>query len=266
AARRAGLNVEPASRGITKSREQSPRDRLRRSRLYVPGSEPKYIMNAALHRPDAVILDLEDAVHPAEKDSARVVVRNALTQVSFGSPESGLAECERMVRINPFPRGLEDLREVIPAQPDVILIPKSESAEQIIAVEQAIANLQDGSDSSREIWLMPIIETALGIENAFMIAKATPTVCSIAIGLEDYTADLGVVKTEAGTESLFARSRLVHAARAAQVQVSDSAFGNASDLDALRQWAAASRALGFDGIGCVHPRQIDVVHEAFAPS
>lgn len=265
AARRAGLkNIEPP-REMHKLRDPSARDRLRRSRLYVPGSEPKYFVNAALYRPDAVILDLEDAVHPAEKDSARVLVRNALTQLSFAPPGYKVAECERMVRINPFPMGLDDLRELVPAQPDVILIPKAETAEQIMAVEQAIAEIQDASDS-RNIWLMPIIETALGIENAYLIASATSKVCSIAIGLEDYTADLGVVKTEAGTESLYARARVVNAARAAQVQASDSAFGDASDMEALGRWAANSQALGFDGIGCVHPLQTDVVHAAFAPS
>jgi citrate lyase subunit beta/citryl-CoA lyase len=259
AARRAGFKVEPPARGIIGRRAESPRDRLRRSRLYVPGSQPKYFANAVQHRPDAVILDLEDAVHPAEKDSARILVRNALAQLSF-------AECERMVRINPFPMGIDDLRDVVLAQPDVILIPKAETAEQIIAVQHAISEIQNGIDSNWTIWLMPIIETALGIENAFLIASATRNVCAIAIGLEDYTADLGVAKTEAGTESFYARSRMVNAARAAHVQASDSAFGDIGDMDPLRRWAVASRAMGFDGIGCVHPRQVEVVHAAFEPS
>jgi citrate lyase subunit beta/citryl-CoA lyase len=266
AARRAGLtSIEPPPPRIP-SRSESPKDRLRRSRLYVPGCEPKYFVNAALYRPDAVILDLEDAVHPDEKDSARLLVRNALTQVSFAPPGHESAECERMVRINPFPMGLEDLREVVPAQPDLILIPKAETAEQVVEVEHAIEEIQSANGSGRNIWLMPIIETALGVENAYLIASATPKVCSIAIGLEDYTADLGVVKTESGTESFYARTRLVNAAHAARVQASDSVFGNVSDMDALKRWAAGSRTMGFEGMGCVHPRQVDVIHSAFAPA
>jgi len=266
AARRAGVACpQLAAAASSGPHPQSPRDRLRRSRLYVPGSEPKYFVNAVLYSPDAIILDLEDAVHPKEKDAARLLVRNALRELSFAPP--GRKDfCERMVRINPFPLGAEDLREIIPFEPDVVLIPKAESAEQVRAVASTIATIQKERGHSRSIWLMPIIETALGVENAYTIACASAEVCSLAIGLEDYTADLGVAKTEAGTESLYARSRLVNAARAARVQVSDSAFGDISKLDALKQWAEASRAMGFDGIGCVHPLQIEVVHAAFAPS
>lgn len=113
---------------------------------------------------------------------------------------------------------------------------------------------------------MPILESALGIENAFSIAKASPQIVALTIGLEDYTADLGVVKTLTGNESLYARQRVVNAARAAGVQAIDSVFGDVGDLEGLRAWALNSRALGFEGMGCVHPMQIPVIHEAFAPS
>src|SRR5207248_4890862 len=113
----------------------SARDRLRRSRLYLPGSEPKYFINAGLHAPDAVILDLEDSVHHAEKDAARILVRNALRAVDFGA-------AERMVRINQLPLGLADLDEVIPEEPDLILIPKVERPEQVIEVTQRIRQIR----------------------------------------------------------------------------------------------------------------------------
>jgi len=113
---------------------------------------------------------------------------------------------------------------------------------------------------------MPILESALGIENAFSIAKASAQIVALTIGLEDYTTDLGVVKTLAGDESLFARQRVINAARAASVQAIDSVFGDVGDLEGLRTWALNSRALGFEGMGCVHPTQIPVIHEAFAPS
>ena len=234
----------------------SVRDRLRRSRLYLPGSEPKYFMNAALHGPDAIIFDLEDSVHPGEKDAARILIRNTLRAVDFGA-------CERMVRINQLPLGLEDLAEVIPEAPDLVLIPKVEQANQVAEVDQIIEKLMA---NQRPIWLMPILESALAIENAFAIATASPNVAALTIGLEDYTADMGVAKTSEGRESFYARTRLVNAAKAAGVQVIDSVFSDVADMDGLRRWGESSRALGFEGMGCIHPAQIQVIHQAFAPS
>ncbi|MGA7303277.1 MAG: aldolase/citrate lyase family protein, partial [Rhodothermales bacterium] len=121
-------------------------------------------------------------------------------------------------------------------------------------------------DETDTIWLMPILESALGIEHAFAIAAATDTVVALTIGLEDYTADLGVQKTKDGGESLYARMRLVNAARAAGVQAIDSVFGDVEDIDGLRSWAQRSRALGFEGMGCIHPRQIRPIHASFAPT
>jgi citrate lyase subunit beta / citryl-CoA lyase len=239
--------------------EPTTRDRLRRSRLYLPGGEPKYFINAALHGPDAVILDLEDSVHNAEKDAARILVRNTLRSVDFGS-------CERMVRVNQLPLGMQDLVEVIPEAPDLILIPKVERPEQVSQVDRMIEELKSRDRINRPIWLMPIVESALGIENVFAIATVSPTIAALTIGLEDYTADLGVAKTLEGRESLYARTRLVNAAKAAGIQAIDSVFGDVGDLAGLRQWGENSRALGFEGMGCIHPSQIPVIHEAFAPS
>lgn len=260
AARRAGLGegtrVLPPQIALP---PPSARDRLRRSRLYVPGSEPKYFINAALHGADAVILDLEDSVHLGEKDGARLLVRNALRAVDF-------LQCERMVRINQLPLGLEDLNEVVPECPDVILIPKVENPSQVKAVQQLIDATKEAYGITRPIWLMPILESALGIENAFAIATASNHIAALTIGLEDYTAGLGVVKTRSGAESLYARARLVNAAHAAGVQAIDSVFGDVGDMEGLRTWAIDSRALGFEGMGCVHPQQVAVIHEAFAPT
>jgi citrate lyase subunit beta/citryl-CoA lyase len=239
--------------------EPSPRDRLRRSRLYLPGSEPKYFINAALHGPDAIILDLEDSVHHAEKDAARILVRNTLRAVDFGS-------CERMVRINQLPLGLQDLEEVIPEAPDLVLIPKVETPDQVGEADRLMRELKVSHGVDRPVWLMPILESALGIENAFAIATVTPNIAALTIGLEDYTADLGVVKTLEGRESQYARTRVVNTARAAGIQVIDSVFSDVADLAGLRQWGENSRALGFEGMGCIHPSQISVIHAAFAPS
>ena len=260
AARRAGLGEEtrvlPLQAALP---EPSTRDRLRRSRLYLPGSEPRYFINAALHGADAIILDLEDSVHPDEKDAARLLVRNALRAVDF-------LNCERMVRINQLPLGLKDLDEIVPESPDLILIPKVETPDQVIAVDRRIEQIKADYGIVRPIWLMPILESALGIENAFAITTASAQIVALTIGLEDYTADLGVVKTSSGTESIYARQRVVNAAHAAGLQAIDSVFGDVADVDGLRTWALNSRALGFEGMGCVHPLQIAVIHEAFAPT
>ena len=150
----------------------SARDRLRRSRLYLPGNEPKYFINAGLHAPDAIILDLEDSVHFAEKDTARLLVRNALRGVDFGA-------AERMVRINQLPLGLADLEEIVPQSPDLILVPKVETPEQVSDVVRAVESIARRASISRPIWLMPILESALGIENAFAIAKSSDRIAAI---------------------------------------------------------------------------------------
>jgi len=267
AVRRAGIGHGKPSfvgaghhRATRPEHKASAKDRVRRSRLYLPGNEPKYFINAALHEPDAVILDLEDSVHHAEKDTARILVRNTLRSVDSGA-------CERMVRINQLPLGTKDLEEVVPELPDLILIPKVETAEQVATVDHEVRRivLQSGHNA-HPIWLMPIIESALGIENAFEIAKASDRVVALTIGLEDYTADLGVIKTRKGSESLYARQRLVNAAKAAGIQAIDSVYGDIGDMDGLREWGKESYAMGYEGMGCIHPLQIEVIHEAFAPS
>jgi len=170
------------------------------------------------------------------------------------------------VRVNQIPLGFEDLDEIVPECHYLILLPKVEHPEQVIEVDRRISKIQADYGLSRSIWLMPILESALGIENAFAVAKASERVVGLTIGLEDYSADLGVVKTSTGNESLFARQRVVNAAYAAGVQAIDSVFGDVGDMEGLRAWAGNSRALGFQGMGCVHPSQISVIHESFAPS
>lgn len=266
AVRRAG--IEPAGDGRPPLGVDLPppseRDRMRRSRLYLPGNEPKFFMSAGLYEPDGVILDLEDSVHPAQKDAARLLVRNALRAVDFRA-------AERMVRINQLPLGLEDLDSVIPERPDLILIPKTETVEQVREVDarlsELLASVASGErPEGRPVWLMPILETALGIENAFEIARASERVVALTIGLEDYAADLGVPRSADGAESMYARKRLVNAAKAAGVQAIDSVYGQVDDLEGLRAWGENARRLGFEGMGCVHPRQIPMIHQAFAPS
>lgn len=238
--------------------EASSAQRLRRSRLYLPGNEPKFYVNAGLHQPDGIILDLEDSVAPTEKDAARCLVRNTLRVVNFyGS--------ERMVRINQGDRGLEDLQWIIPHNVNVVLIPKVEDPAQVTAVAERIDEINQSIGSSCQVFLMPIIESALGAWKAFEIASAHKNVIALAVGLEDYTADIGAQRTNQGTESFWARAQVINGAKAAQVQSMDTVFSDVKDMDALRDSVLEAKSLGFVGKGCIHPRQIQVVHEAFAP-
>ena len=128
----------------------STRDRFRRSRLYLPGDQPKLSLNAAVHKGDGLILDLEDSVAPPNKDAARILVRNALRSIDFMG-------AERMVRINQLPLGLEDLEEIIPQQPHLVLIPKVETAEQIHDIDKKIDEILSKAKEAQDVFFMPIL-------------------------------------------------------------------------------------------------------------
>ena len=243
---------------IEENKYHTTKDSNRFSRLYLPGNTPSLMINAGIHKADGIILDLEDSVAPDKKAEACLLVRNALRHLNFYG-------AERMVRINQVPKGLDDLDFIIPHNVNLILIPKCESAGQIHQVNKKIDELKSKHNIKNPVWLMPIIESALGVINAYEIASVADNVVSLAIGLEDYTADIGTRRTNEGTESFFARSRVVNAARAARIQPIDSVFSDVADMEALKQNVLRSKALGFDGMGCIHPRQIAVVYENFAP-
>lgn len=244
---------------IPENNYSTEQDRFRFSRLYLPGNTPAMMLNAGLHSADGIILDLEDSVAPAKKDESRILVRNALRQVNFYG-------AERMVRINQGERGLKDLEYVIPHNVNLILIPKCESPEPVLAVERKIKDIKDRSGIVMHTHLMPIIESALGIEKVFEIAESSGNIVAIAIGLEDYTADLGVQRTKGGQESLYARMRLVNAAKAAGIQPIDSVFSDVEDIEGLQESVSSSKAMGFEGMGCIHPRQIPVIRRGFTPT
>lgn len=243
---------------IAENKYNTTKEQFRFSRLYLPGNTPNMMINAGIHNPNGIILDLEDAVAPTKKEEAKYLVKNALRQVDFYG-------AERMVRINQIPRGLDDLDFIIPHNVNLILIPKCESAEQINQVEKKITELSEKHNVIHPVWLMPIIESALGVEKAFEIASSSKNIVAMAIGLEDLTADLGVKRTKDATESLYARQRLVNACKATGIQPIDSVFSDVGDMEALANNVKMSKTLGFEGMGCIHPRQIKVIHENFAP-
>ncbi len=244
---------------VPQNKYQTTVERYRRSRLYLPGNTPKLFINAGLHGADGIILDLEDSVAPAKKDEARYLVRNALRQNDFYGTE-------RMVRINQLPRGLQDLDVVIPHHVNLVLIPKCESPKQVRQVESRIKSLCQQHKISDKVYLMPIIESAAGVMKAVDIAGASPKLVALAIGLEDYTADIGTRRTAQGRESFFARSMIVNAARAHRLQPIDSVYSDVNDPEGLKEFAQDAKLLGFDGIGCIHPRQVQVIHGVFTPT
>jgi citrate lyase subunit beta/citryl-CoA lyase len=254
--RRAGCEGDavlplPAPNAATPRR----RERLRRSRLYVPGNRPKLMLSAGLYEADGIILDLEDAVPPADKDVARILVRNALVALDWG-------HSERMVRINQGPHGDRDLEAISPHNVHVVLLPKVEDP----------ARVKDVSDRLRELtgdeppFLMPILESPEGVHRAFEIARVDETVVALTLGLEDLSAELGAPRTSDGTESFLARQTTVYAARAASVQPIASVYSDIQNEQGLAEYVRRERALGFDGIGCIHPRQIPVVHREMTPT
>ncbi|MBU1677806.1 MAG: CoA ester lyase, partial [Bacteroidetes bacterium] len=169
-------------------------------------------------------------------------------------------------RINQLPQGLADLKYIIPHGVNVVLIPKCEEAEQVKLIENEVNRLKVEHNIKEEVFFMPIIESAKGVLKSFEIATASSNNCSLAIGLEDYTADIGTQRTNEGTESIFARSMVINAAKAAGIQAIDTVFSDVADMEALRESVLEAKNLGFEGKGCIHPRQIQVIHDAFAPT
>lgn len=243
---------------ISENRYTSSRERFRFSRLYIPGNTPSMMLNAGLHSADGIIYDLEDSVAPDKKDEARILVRNALCQVD-------LRGAERMVRINQGSLGKRDLWSVIPQNVNLVLIPKCDEPGNVKEIDDEISLIRKKLKIRDSVFLMPIIESARGVENLPEICRASGNIVAIAIGLEDLTADMGVMRSPGGKESFYARSRVVMAAKAAGIQPIDSVFSDVADMDGLKQNVIDSKALGFEGMGCIHPRQVHIINNGFAP-
>ena len=235
---------------------------MRRSMLFLPGNNPNMLINGSCLGADAIIFDLEDAVSPAEKDAARILVRNTMRYMD-------LRGCERIVRINSTdtPYWKQDLDAIVPQQPGLILLPKTGSARDVQEVDAYMTKLeQELGLAPNTVGLMPLIETALGVENAFAIATASQRVQALFLGAEDLTADLRCKRTKEGREIEYARTRLVMAARAAGVEVYDTPFTDVNDDEGIRVDAAYAKALGFSGKASISPRHVGVINEVFSPT
>ena len=235
---------------------------MRRSMLFLPGNNPNMLINGATLGSDAIIFDLEDAVSPAEKDAARILVRNTLKYMDLGT-------CETIVRINSVDTAYwqADIDAIAPQKPNLILLPKSACAEDIRLVDaylsekEAALGMEYGT-----VGLMPLIETAMGVENAFAIATAAKRVKALFLGAEDLTADLQCKRTKEGREIEYARTRLVVAARAAGVDVYDTPFTDVNDDEGIWKDAQLAKALGFTGKASISPRHVEVINSVFSPT
>ena len=236
--------------------------RLRRTMMFVPGNNPSMMQDAYIYGADSLMLDLEDSVTLAEKDAARRLVYHALKEVNYGTTEM-------VVRINPLntPYGVKDIEAVVKAGVDVIRMPKTETAEEVKEVEAEIERVE------REIGvpvgktqIMAAIESALGVINAYSIATSSKRMMGIALGAEDYCANLKTNRSKDGAELLLARETIVVAARAAGIDALDTVFSDMNDMETFKNEVAFIKKLGFDGKSIINPRQIDIVHEIFAPS
>ena len=236
--------------------------KLRRSMLFVPGSNAAMISNTFIYKPDSIMFDLEDAVALKEKDSARILVTHALQHPLY-------QEIETVVRVNPLDSefGLNDLNAVVRAGVDVVRMPKTETAQDVVDMDLAITEIEKAC--GREVGstkMLAAIESPLGITQANQIATASKRLIGIALGAEDYVRNLKTERSPEGIELLFARCSILQAARAAGIQAFDTVYSNANNEEGFLKEAALIKQLGFDGKSLVNPRQIELLHNLFAPT
>ena len=220
--------------------------------MFVPGNKPGMMQDAYIYSPDSIMLDLEDSVTMAEKDTARLLVYNALKSIDYGNTEM-------VVRINPLstPYGKKDIEAVVKAGVDVIRMPKTETAEEVVEVEEEIEKVE------RELGCLG---RTLGVVNAYAIATASKRMMGIALGAEDYCANLKTQRSPEGMELLMARQTIVVAARAAGIDALDTVYSNLNDMETFRKEVELIHQLGFDGKSIINPRQIEIINEVFTPT
>lgn len=234
---------------------------MRRSMMFLPGNSPSMLINGCVLPADSLILDLEDAVAPDQKDAARELVRGALKHFDFGRREI-------VVRINDLesPYWEADLAAILPGMPSVLMPPKVASGATIQKLSAALEakekelGLADGCFK-----ILPLIETAMGVEKALEIAQASPRVVALFLGGEDLSADLRCPRTKEGKEIFYARTRLIVAARASGIDVIDTPFTDTDDLEGLKKDASFARSLGFSGKAVISPRHLETVNQVFSP-
>lgn len=234
---------------------------LRRSMLFMPGNNPGMLQNAGVLGADSIILDLEDAVSISEKDSARILARNAIKDIDF-------CDCEIVVRINPLSTafGEMDMEEIIKVKPDAIMLPKADKESVADADELMYQYEEKWKIEKGSVKIFPLIETSYGLENVYDTIKASNRVLGILLGAEDLTSDMGVVRTKGGDEIFYARCKIASACRALKVDAVDTPFTDINDIESLKKDTQKAKSIGMTGKAAINPRQIDAIHGVFAPT
>lgn len=236
--------------------------RLRRTMMFLNCQKPGLIKDPYIYKPDSIMLDLEDAVAEKEKDAARYSLYHALQEIDYHG-------VERVVRINGLdtPYWKEDIRCAVAGGCDSIRIPKTESAQDVHMVEEAIIAAEKEFDIPEgRTLIMSAIESARGVMKALDICEASDRMFGIALSGGDYTKDLQTHITGTGLELMGARQNMVIAARAAGVQCFDTVYTDLDNMDGFRQDVEIIHLMGFDGKSVINPRQISIVHDIFTPS
>ncbi|AIR60626.1 citrate (pro-3S)-lyase subunit beta [Cedecea neteri] len=235
--------------------------KLRRSMLFLPGANAAMLSTAFIYRPDSIMFDLEDAVALREKDTARVLVFHALQHPMY-------RDIETVVRINPLntPFGLADLEAVVRAGVDVVRLPKTDTPEDIFLLESHLERIE--KECGREpgsTKLMAAIESAVGVINAVAIARSSPRLIGIALAAFDYVMDMQTERGD-GTELFYARCAVLHAARAAGIDAFDVVWSDVNNEAGFLREVELIRKMGFNGKSLINPRQIELLHNAYAPT
>lgn len=235
--------------------------KLRRTMLFMPGNNPGMLLNAPILGADAVILDLEDAVSLTEKDSARILVKEAIKNLDY-------SKVELVVRINPMDNeyGPVDIDTIARVKPDTIMVPKADE-EEIKLVDGILDKIEaeEGFEQG-SIKLIPLIETAFGLETIYDVIKASKRNVAILLGCEDLTSDLGIKRTKEGEEIFYARNRVATACRAGKIDSIDTPFTDTNDYEGLAKDTAKAKSIGMTGKAAINPRQIDTIHSVLAPT
>jgi citrate lyase subunit beta-like protein len=234
----------------------------RRAFLYMPGDDRRKIEKSTTLGVDCVCMDMEDGVAISRKSEARAVIAQAMKDLDFGISE-------RCIRINSFGSGFEkfDLAAAIATNPDSIVLPKVETAAQVRSISEYIEIYEQSSKMNiGSIRLLVGVETARGVLNLREIAEADKRLDAIIFGAEDYAASVGATRTKEAMEVLYARSAVVNACAAHELQAIDMVYIDFRDIEGLRSEAEQAAGLGFSGKQIIHPNQVAAVQEAFTPS
>jgi len=234
----------------------------RRALLYMPGDDRRKIEKSTTLGVDCICMDMEDGTAVSKKAEARAVISQAMKALDFGTSE-------RCIRINSIGSGFEkdDLASALATQPDAIVVPKIETAEQVRWVSEQIESYELSNKLDiGSIRLLIGLETAKGILNLKEIAGADKRLEAIIFGAEDYAASVGATRTKEGMEVLYARSAVIVACAANDLQAIDMVYIDFKDINGLRAEAQQGAGLGFSGKQIIHPNQVQVTQEAFTPS